>query len=49
MAKDKNNGLKNIGLVLIAIVLLPVLFYTANEFNSLNETEEMVVDIWQAN
>ena len=47
MAKDKNNGLKNIGLVLIAIVLLPVLFYTANEFNSLNETEEMVADIYE--
>ena len=46
MAKEKNNGLKSIGLVLIAIVLLPVLFYTANEFNSLNETEEMVADIY---
>jgi len=46
MAKEKNKGLKNIGLVLIAIVLLPVLFYTANEFNSLNETEEMIAEIY---
>lgn len=47
MKKEKNNGLKSIGLVLVAIVLLPVLFYTANEFNSLSETEEMVAEIYE--
>ena len=47
MRKEKNSGLKSIGLVLVAIVLLPVLFYTANEFNSLSETEEMVAEIYE--
>jgi len=35
-----------LGIVLILIVLLPALIYTAYEFNSLNENEKLIADIY---
>jgi two-component system phosphate regulon sensor histidine kinase PhoR len=43
----KNKNLKRIGLLLIGIVLFPVFFYTANEINSLDETEHMIKEIYE--
>lgn len=46
MTLNKNKNLKKIGLLLIAIVILPVSFYTVTEINSMNDTEEMIREIY---
>ncbi len=47
MKDKKKSALNSIGMVLVAIVLLPVFFYIANEINTLDETEKMIVEIYE--
>lgn len=42
-----NTPINKLGIVLVLIVLLPALIYTAYEFNSLNENEKLLSDIYK--
>ena len=41
-----NNPLKRIGLVLISLILIPALLFTAIEINSINESEKVLENIY---
>jgi len=47
LATNKNKNLKRIGLLLIGIVIFPVFFYTANEINTMDETEKMIKEVYE--
>lgn len=42
-----NKQVKKIGLILILIILLPALIFTAYEINSLNENEKVIEEIYR--
>jgi signal transduction histidine kinase len=45
--KKQKNTLRKLTLIIIGIVLLPALFFTAHEINSLNKNEKMVEEIYK--
>jgi two-component system phosphate regulon sensor histidine kinase PhoR len=42
----KSISAKKLSLILITVILLPALFFTANEFNSLNSSEKMLAEVY---
>ena len=42
----KSLSAKKLALILIAVILLPALFFTANEFTSLNSSEKMLAEVY---